>query len=72
MLLVDHPEIEPLQLSFAKAGYQTFGAGKLYHHGAGAIDTRGWTEFFFRNDWQRQAGGRSIHGQKTYHPAAIS
>ena len=53
---VDHPEIEPLQLSFAKAGYQTFGAGKLYHHGAGAIDTRGWTEFFFRNDWQRQAG----------------
>ena len=53
---VDHPELEPLQLSFAKAGYQTFGAGKLYHHGAGAIDARGWTEFFFRNEWQRQAG----------------
>ena len=53
---VDHPEIEPLQLSFAEAGYQTFGAGKLYHHGAGAIDARGWTEFFFRNEWQRQAG----------------
>ena len=53
---VDHPEIEPLQLSFAKAGYQTYGAGKLYHHAAGAIDARGWTEFFLRNDWQRQAG----------------
>jgi arylsulfatase A-like enzyme len=53
---VDHPEIVPLQMSFAKAGYQTYGAGKLYHHGAGAIDIRGWTEFFFRNEWQRQAG----------------
>ena len=26
---VDHPEIESLQTSFAKAGYSTFGAGKL-------------------------------------------
>ena len=30
----DHPQIEPLQLSFAKAGYETFGAGKLFHHPA--------------------------------------
>ena len=46
---VDHPELEPLQVSFAKAGYQTFGAGKLFHHPAGAIDVRGWTHFFLRN-----------------------
>ena len=52
----DHPEIEPLQLSFAKAGYETFGAGKLYHHPAGAIDQRGWTEYFLRNQSQRESG----------------
>ncbi len=53
---VDHPDIEPLQVSFAKAGYQTFGAGKLFHHPAGAIDVRGWNEFFLRNQSQRKGG----------------
>ena len=53
---VDHPEIEPLQVSFAKAGYQTFGAGKLFHHPAGAVDVRGWTEFFLRTQGQRERG----------------
>lgn len=53
---VDHPEIEPLQVSFAKAGYKTFGAGKLFHHPAGAIDVRGWTEFFIRKQSQRENG----------------
>jgi len=53
---VDHPEIEPLQVSFSKAGYQTFGAGKLFHHPAGAIDVRGWNEFFLRNRSQREGG----------------
>lgn len=52
----DHPEIEPLQVSFAKAGYETFGAGKLFHHPAGAIDIRGWNEFFLRNQSQREGG----------------
>lgn len=52
----DHPQIEPLQLSFAKGGYETFGAGKLFHHPAGAIDQRGWTEFFLRNQSQRESG----------------
>ncbi|MEM8669065.1 MAG: sulfatase [Planctomycetota bacterium] len=52
----DHPEIEPLQVSFSKAGYQTFGAGKLFHHPAGAIDARGWNEFFLRNKSQRTGG----------------
>ncbi|MEO1525155.1 MAG: sulfatase, partial [Planctomycetota bacterium] len=53
---VEHPEIESLQTSFAKSGYETFGAGKLFHHPAGAIDTRDWTEFFLREDRQRDNG----------------
>lgn len=51
---VDHPQIEPLQVSFSKAGYKTYGAGKLFHHPAGAIDQRGWSEFFLRNQSQRE------------------
>ncbi|MFN3189414.1 MAG: sulfatase [Aureliella sp.] len=53
---VHHPEIESLQMSFAKAGYSTLGAGKLFHHPAGAIDQRGWTKFFLRNQFQREGG----------------
>ncbi|MDV6032429.1 MAG: sulfatase [Phycisphaera sp. RhM] len=53
---VFHPEIESLQMSFAEAGYTTLGAGKLFHHPAGAIDQRGWTEFFLRNRFQREGG----------------
>ena len=45
----EHPDLRPLQVSFAKAGYATFGAGKLFHHPAGYIDARGWDEFFLRN-----------------------
>ena len=53
---VDHPDIEPMQVSFAKAGYKTFGAGKLFHHPAGAVDVRGWDRFFLRNQSQREGG----------------
>lgn len=53
---VGHPEIEALQMSFAKAGYTTLGAGKLFHHPEGAIDQRGWSEFFLRNRVQRESG----------------
>ena len=53
---VDHPEVEPLQLSFSRAGYRTLGAGKLFHHPAGAIDVRGWDEFFLRSREQRRNG----------------
>ncbi len=53
---VDHPEIESLQTSFDKAGYSTFGACKLFHHPAGAIDIRNWTHFFLRNPEQRKTG----------------
>lgn len=53
---VNRPEIEALQMSFDKAGYTTLGAGKLFHHPEGAIDQRGWTEFFLRNQVQRENG----------------
>lgn len=53
---VHHPEIESLQTSFGKAGYTTLGAGKLFHHPAGAIDQRDWTKFFLRNQFQREGG----------------
>jgi arylsulfatase A-like enzyme len=52
----DHSDIRPMQVSFAKGGYQTFGAGKLFHHPAGNIDQRGWTEFFLRSQRQRESG----------------
>lgn len=52
----DHPEIRPMQVSFAEGGYKTFGAGKLFHHPAGHIDQRGWTEFFLRDPRQRKSG----------------
>ncbi|MEC9093257.1 MAG: sulfatase [Planctomycetota bacterium] len=53
---VSHPEIESLQVSFAKGGYKTLGAGKLFHHPAGSIDQRGWDDFFLRNPSQRTSG----------------
>lgn len=53
---VGHPEIDALQMCFSKKGYKTLGAGKLFHHPEGAIDQRGWTEFFLRNPIQRTSG----------------
>ena len=53
---VHHPEIDALQMCFAAAGYTTLGAGKLFHHPAGAIDQRGWDSFFLRNKSQRTSG----------------
>lgn len=52
----DHPELRPLQVSFKKGGYSTFGAGKLFHHPAGYVDQRGWDEFFVRSKRQRESG----------------
>jgi choline-sulfatase len=51
-----HPKIRPLQVSLTEGGYNTYGGGKLFHHPAGAIDLRGWTEFFVRNQQQRENG----------------
>ena len=51
-----HPKLRPLQVSFVEAGYEAFGAGKLFHHPAGNIDQRGWTKFFLRSQEQRETG----------------
>lgn len=51
-----YPELVPLQSSFRAAGYETYGAGKLYHHMDGYIDQRDWTEFFLRTQRQRERG----------------
>jgi arylsulfatase A-like enzyme len=52
----EHPEYRPMQVNFAKGGYETYGAGKLFHHPAGYIDQRGWKEFFHRNEDAKQKG----------------
>lgn len=53
---VNHPHLQPLHLAMHRAGYATFGAGKLFHHPAAQIDMRGWTEFFVRSKRQRETG----------------
>lgn len=54
--MIEHPEYLPLQAAFRNAGYNTYGAGKLYHHPKGLIDQRGWTEFFIRSQAQKENG----------------
>ncbi len=56
LYFVDHPQIRSLQTSFKTAGYRTMGAGKLFHHPVGAVDLRGWDEFFVRTQRQRESG----------------
>ena len=52
----DKPEVQPLQLAFNKAGYGTFGGGKLYHHMPGYLDRRGWTEYSLHDKALKQKG----------------
>ena len=52
----DHPELRPLQVALQQGGYATFGTGKLFHHPAGYVDLRGWTEFHARTAAQRETG----------------
>lgn len=52
----DHPEYKPLQLAFHEVGYNTYGTGKLFHHPAGQVDQRGWTEFMIRSKEQKENG----------------
>ena len=51
-----HPDIQPLQVTFQKSGYATFGGGKIFHHRPGYVDLRGWDEFFVRSQWHRENG----------------
>jgi arylsulfatase A-like enzyme len=52
----DHPGLRPLQVAFQEAGYQTYGTGKVFHHPAGYVDLRGWTDFHVLTPAQRQTG----------------
>jgi len=52
----DFPELVPLQKAFKKGGYNTFGAGKLYHHRSGYVDLRAWDEFYSRSKGMRESG----------------
>ena len=52
----DRPELRPMQVALQQSGYTTFGTGKLFHHPAGYVDLRGWTEFHTRTPAQRAAG----------------
>lgn len=51
-----HPGLRPLQKVLQDGGYATYGAGKLFHHPAGAIDVRGWSKFFVRTEEQKRKG----------------
>lgn len=52
----DYPELVPLQMAFKEAGYNTYGVGKLFHHGKGHIDLRAWDEYYTRNKAHREGG----------------
>lgn len=45
----DHPDYQTIQMAFNNAGYEAYGAGKLYHHRSGYLDLRGWEEYFTRS-----------------------
>lgn len=52
----DFPDLVPLQVAFKEGGYNAWGAGKLFHHRAGAVDLRGWNEFFARSQEIKDLG----------------
>jgi arylsulfatase A-like enzyme len=45
----DHPELITMQMAFKQGGYNTYGAGKIYHHRGGFVDLRGWDRYFARS-----------------------
>lgn len=40
------PDLESLPAYFKRAGYETYGAGKVFHHMPGYIDLKAYTEYF--------------------------
>ena len=52
----DYPELVSLQMAFQEGGYETWGAGKLFHHRGGYVDLRGWNEFFARSAEIKEMG----------------
>ena len=52
----DHPDLVTLQMAFKQGGYNTYGAGKIYHHRSGFLDLRGWDEYFSRSQEEKDMG----------------
>ncbi len=52
----DHPDLVTLQMAFKQGGYETYGAGKIYHHRGGFLDQRGWDQYFSRSQEMRDLG----------------
>lgn len=52
----DYPDMVTLQTAFKQGGYNTYGAGKLYHHRGGYVDLRDWDEYFSRSQEMRDTG----------------
>lgn len=52
----DHPDLVTLQMDFKRGGYNTYGAGKIYHHRGGFLDLRGWDKYFSRSQEMRDLG----------------
>ncbi len=66
--MYDHPDYVTLQMAFKNGGYQTFGAGKIYHHRSGFLDQRGWDEYHSRSQQEKdmawemnRTGGSALH-----------
>jgi hypothetical protein len=62
----DFPELVPLQMAFKQGGYNTYGAGKLFHHRGGYVDLRAWNEFFSRSQEMRDMGCVLLIFQKVF------
>jgi arylsulfatase A-like enzyme len=52
----DYPNLVPMHKAFKQGGYNTYGAGKLFHHKEGHVDLDGWDEYFARNEKIREEG----------------
>lgn len=51
-----NPAWQDLPAYFKANGYKTHGGGKLYHHMPGYVDQRGWDDFFFWKEANRNKG----------------
>ena len=53
VFIYDHPDYVTLQMAFKNGGFQTFGAGKIYHHRSGFLNQRGWDEYHSRSQQKK-------------------
>lgn len=56
VLRYDYPEMVTMQMAFKQGGYNTYGAGKLYHHRGGYVDLIDWDEYFSYGKESREQG----------------